>query len=63
MNPKEKIKYFNQNFMTLLNRIPEDSQPPTNVILEFYTTALLLQLLSLLKEQPKPHWMKPCKKI
>jgi len=33
MNPEEKIKDFNQIFMTLLNRIPGDSRPPTNFLL------------------------------
>jgi hypothetical protein len=38
MTPKEKIKYFNQIFLTLMNKIMEDSRPIDNVIIEFYTT-------------------------
>jgi hypothetical protein len=40
MNPKEKIKDFNQIFLTLMNKILEDSRPADNVIIEFYTTTL-----------------------
>jgi hypothetical protein len=40
MAPKEKIKDFNQIFLTLMNKIPEDSRPPENVIIEFYTSTL-----------------------
>jgi hypothetical protein len=40
MNPKEKIKYFNQRFLTLKNRIPMDSMPAENVIVAYYTKAL-----------------------
>jgi hypothetical protein len=40
MNPKEKIKYFNQRFLTLKNRIPVDSMPAENLIVAYYTKAL-----------------------
>jgi len=36
MSPKEKIKYFIQIFLTLMNKIPKDSRPIDNVIIEFY---------------------------
>jgi hypothetical protein len=36
MNPKEKIKYFNQRFLTLKNRIPTDSMPAENLIIAYY---------------------------
>jgi len=38
MTPKEKSEYFNQILLTLMNKIPEDSRPVDNVIIEFYTT-------------------------
>ena len=40
MNPKEKIKDFNQRFLTLNNRIPTDSMPTKNLIVAYYTKAL-----------------------
>ena len=38
MNEKEKVKYFNQIFLTLLNRIPIN--PVEVVHIEYYTSAL-----------------------
>jgi hypothetical protein len=40
MNPKEKIKYFNQRFLTLKNRIPINSMPTENLIVAYYTKSL-----------------------
>jgi hypothetical protein len=40
MNPKEKVKDFNQRFLTLKNRIPTDSMPAENLIIAYYTKAL-----------------------
>jgi len=37
MAPKEKIKDFNQRFLTLMNKILEYSRLLGNVIIEFYT--------------------------
>jgi hypothetical protein len=40
MNAKEKVKDFNQRFLTLKNRIPTDSMPPESLIIAYYTKAL-----------------------
>jgi hypothetical protein len=40
MNPKDKIKDFNQIFLTHTNRIPTDSMPAENLIIAYYTKAL-----------------------
>jgi hypothetical protein len=40
MNPKEKIKDFNQRFLTLKNRIPTDLMPAENLIIAYYTKDL-----------------------
>jgi hypothetical protein len=40
MNPKEKVKYFNQIFLTLKNKIPTDSMPAESLIVAYYTKAL-----------------------
>jgi hypothetical protein len=40
MNPEEKIKNFNQRFLTLKNQIPIDLMPAENLIVTYYTKAL-----------------------
>jgi hypothetical protein len=40
MNPKEKIKDFNQIFLTLKNRIPTNLMPAENLIIAYYTKSL-----------------------
>jgi hypothetical protein len=40
MNPKEKVKDFNQRFLTLKNRIPVDSMPAESLVIAYYTKAL-----------------------
>jgi hypothetical protein len=53
MNQKEKIKDFNQCFLTLMNMIPEDSMPSTNVLIEFYTTYVPLNIIIFVKRDGK----------
>jgi hypothetical protein len=40
MNPKEKVKDFNQRFLTLKNKIPTESMPAENLIIAYYAKAL-----------------------
>jgi ribonuclease HI/transposase InsO family protein len=40
MNAKEKVKDFNQRFLTLKNRIPTDSMPAESLVIAYYTKAL-----------------------
>jgi hypothetical protein len=40
MNLKEKVKDFNQRFLTLKKKIPVDSMPVENLIVAYYTKAL-----------------------
>lgn len=40
MNPKEKVKDFNQRFLTLKSKIPVDSMPAENLNVAYYTKAL-----------------------
>ena len=37
MNAKEKVKDFNQRFLTLKNRIPADSMPAESLVIAYYT--------------------------
>jgi hypothetical protein len=40
INPKEKVKDFNQRFLTLKTRIPADSMPAESLVIAYYTKAL-----------------------
>jgi hypothetical protein len=40
MNSKEKVKDFNQRFLTLKNRIPVDSMPAESLVIAYYTKAI-----------------------
>jgi hypothetical protein len=40
INPKEKVKDFNQRFLTLKKQIPADSMPPESLLIAYYTKAL-----------------------
>jgi hypothetical protein len=40
MNQKEKVKDFNQRFLTLKNKIPTESMPAENLIISYYAKAL-----------------------
>jgi hypothetical protein len=40
MNPKEKVKDFNQIFLMLKNKIPVDFMPTESMIVAYYTKAL-----------------------
>jgi hypothetical protein len=40
MNAKEKVKDFNQRFLTLKNRIPADSMPAESLVIAYYIKAL-----------------------
>jgi len=51
MDPKEKIKEFNQRFLTLRNKIPTTARPTEEVTLEFYTLALPLSVAMFVKRE------------
>jgi ribonuclease HI len=40
MNSKEKVKDFNQRFLTLKNQIPADSMPAESLVIAYYTKSL-----------------------
>jgi hypothetical protein len=40
MNPKERVKDFNQRFLMLKNRIPADSMPAESLVVAYYIKAL-----------------------
>jgi hypothetical protein len=53
MEPKEKIKYFNQRFLTLMKRIPQASKPTKDVSIEFYTSSLPMLMEMFVKNAEK----------
>jgi hypothetical protein len=53
MNPKEKVKYFNQRFLTLKNRIPADFMPAESLIIAYYTKSLHQSIAIWVKQSKK----------
>ena len=53
MENKERIKYFNQHFLTLLNIVPVASQHPEDNIIENYASALPKSLGMFVKQAGK----------
>jgi hypothetical protein len=53
MNPKEKLKYFNQIFLTLKNNIPTDSMPMESLIVTYYAKALYNNIAIWVKRSKK----------
>ena len=49
INKNEKFKEFNQIFITLLNKIPDE--PPEVVQIEYYTIALMLPVAMFVKRK------------
>jgi hypothetical protein len=53
MDAKEKVKYINQRFLTLMDRIPQASNPIEDVSIEFYTSNLPISIAMFLKRMRK----------
>ena len=51
MDENEKVKYFNQRFITLLNRIP--IKPVEAVQIEYYTSSLAPNIVMFVRNQEK----------
>jgi hypothetical protein len=49
MGPKEKIKYFNQRFLKLLNKISETPKPGLDIHINFYSSALPISIAMFVK--------------
>ena len=62
MESKERIKDFNQCFLTLLNKIPVASQPPEDIIIENYALALPKYVGMFVKQAGKITLVEPSKK-
>ena len=53
MNPKDKVKDFNQRFLTLKNKIPTESMPVENLIIAYYDKALQRNIAIWVKRSKK----------
>ena len=53
MESKEKVKDFNQRFITLRNRISTTSRPAEDVTVEFYTSALPVSMAMFVRQKAK----------
>ena len=53
-NRNEKVKDFNQIFITLLNRIPD--KPTEAIQIELYTTTLLSPIAMFVKREENKLW-------
>jgi hypothetical protein len=53
MDSKEKVKDFNQHFLSLRNRIPVDTGPTEGVVMEFYTSSLPQTMAMFVKQKEK----------
>jgi hypothetical protein len=53
MDAKEKVKDFNQRFLTLMNKIPQASKPTEDVSIEFYTSTLPISMEMFVKRDEK----------
>ena len=49
INKKEKVKEFNQRFITVLNKIPDN--PPKEIQVEYYTASLPLTVAMFVKRK------------
>jgi hypothetical protein len=53
MGPKEKIKYFNQRFLKLLNKMPETSKLGLDIQIDFYSSTLPISISMFVKRARK----------
>jgi hypothetical protein len=53
MDPKEKVKDFNQIFLSLINKILDTSKLAEDVSIEFYTSYFLATMAMFLKREKK----------
>jgi hypothetical protein len=44
MEMKKRIKYFNESFITFLNKIPTYSKPTKDILIEIYSTNIPLPI-------------------
>jgi len=63
MDPKEKMKDFNQRFLTLENKISLTSRPTNDVIVELYMETLPPSMAMFVKSDEKPRLTKSFEEV
>jgi hypothetical protein len=53
MGPKEKVKYFNKRFTTILNKFQPDAKPSQELQIEVYANALPTSISMFVKRDDK----------
>jgi hypothetical protein len=53
MSPKEKVKYFNQRFTTILNKFQPEAKPTLELQIEVYVNALPASISMFIKRATK----------
>ena len=51
---KEKVKYFNQQFTTILNKFPVDVTLDYSITIDYYTRSLPQDIVMFIKHEAKP---------
>jgi hypothetical protein len=54
MGPKEKVKYFNQRFTTILNKFQPNARPTQELQIEVYANTLPASISMFVKRAAKP---------
>jgi len=54
MEPKEKVKEFNQRFNHILNNFTIDTKPHDSITVDYYTSALSTNIVDFIKQAMKP---------
>jgi hypothetical protein len=54
MEPKEKVKYFNHRFTTILNKLSPDAKPTQEIQIEVYASTLPTFISMFIKRDAKP---------
>ena len=54
MEQKEKVKYFNQRFNCILNKIIADTKPHDSITVDYYMSALSIIIVKFIQRVAKP---------
>ena len=57
---REKVKYFNQWFLHILNKFSVDTKPHDSITVDYYTSALLTNIAQFVKRVTKPTLLENC---
>lgn len=61
MEPKEKVKDFNQSFNCIMNKFTINTKPHNSITIDYYTSSLPTSIVQFMKQAMKPTLSKNCK--